>query len=426
MVLENQAPNIRSILDNQKFVIIPNGEVWRVDNLELKSGESILGSGTICKSKLAPVSLIVNGAGIKIENLTFSPQTVSGQPNCDIKLGDGSRDIQISSNRFSGNSYSAICGADDSAVGGEAHTVPSSGVIVSDNLFIGYVRPIFLHSVDNINIRNNIIRESLRDGIRLRENDGFVLISGNQFIDIGNRTVSSDTQDAIDTQWSGNRLVITDNIVRRTESVGFDIKGVSLTDESLGSRSVIIANNHISDTLYSGIVLHGNLDTGEENYSIIIESNIIEGATRIGSYSDAAIWAKGAVKYLTIANNQIRSNYARGITVQTRSGLSDGSVTGVHINGNTVINNGVETAASSIGVFLLGVQGAIVNNNTIGNDPTLNNPHTRYGLYVSKVIDGIFTNNILRCNSAQQIFVNGTNVIVKDNLEASVGCLSSQ
>ena len=420
--LPNQASTLRAQLDTNGFAEVPAGVTWRVDELELKDSERLFGKGTICKSDDVTHSLHITGTDVKIEDLTFKPQVVSGQPNCDIKLGDGSKDVKIMSNSFVGQTYSAICGADDSSTGGEAYQTPSSGVLVTNNTFSGYTRPIYLHSVDNISIRNNVIRNSYRDAIRLRENDGYALITGNQFIEIGDNTPSTETQDAIDTMWGGNRLVITDNVVRKTESVGFDIKGVSPDTSSLGSRSIIIANNHISETRYSGMVLHGNLDTGEINHSIIIEGNIIEKATRNQTYADAAIWAKGAIKYLTIANNQLRSNYARGITIQTRSGLSDGTVSGVHVTGNTLINNGVASAPSSIGLFLLGVQGAIVTDNTVGNDPGLENPSTRFGIYASKVDDSIFKNNILRCNSSSQISVSGSNLINKDNLSLSTNC----
>ncbi|WP_395341632.1 right-handed parallel beta-helix repeat-containing protein [Ningiella sp. W23] len=420
--LNDQSANLRAMLDVDGVAEIPAGQTWRVDELELFDNEAILGKGTICKAASSTYGLIVKGNNVRIEDVTFRPEMVSGQPNCDVKLADGSRNVRIESNHFEGNTYSAICGANDTAVGGQPHVIPATGIMINDNTFNGYVRPIFLHSTDNVNIRNNILSNSLRDAIRLRENDGYVLISGNQFINVGNGVQSTETQDAIDTQWSGQRLVITDNIVRGTESIGFDIKGVSPDSSNLGSRSIIIANNHISDTFFSAIVLHGNLDTGEANFSIIVESNIIEGAVRNASFADAAIWAKGAVKYLTIANNQIRSNKARGITVQTRSGQSDGTVAGIHVTGNTLINNGVETAGSSIGLYLLGVHGAIVTGNTIGNDNELPNPSTRFGIYATKIVDGIFKNNFLRCNTSSQITVSGTNTIVSDNLQATTGC----
>ena len=402
--------------------VIPAGEIWPISELTIGSGQKISGEGAICKPSTAKYALLVDGEDITIQDLRFTPQTVSGQPNCDIKLAEGSKDVRISNNHFSGNSYSAVCAADDTAVGGSAYSVPAQGIMLNDNTFSGYVRPVYLHSVDNITIENNILRDSKRDAIRLRENDGFALIIGNQFFNIGDGAIATETQDAIDTYWGGNRLVISNNVIRTTQSMGLDIKGVSPSGGDVGSRSVIISNNHISDTLYSGIVLHGNLDTGEVNHTILVEGNIIEGATRNQSYADAAIWVKGMVKYLTIADNQLRSNYARGITIQTRSRQNDGTVAGVHVIGNQLINNGVASAASSIGLYMNGVQGAIVSNNTVGNDSSLDNPTTRYGIYATNIQDGIFKDNILRCNANNQITVSGSNIINSDNLISTVTC----
>lgn len=420
--LADQSAAMRASLDQNKSISVPANQTWRVDGLELLDDESINGQGTICKATSSPYALKVSGKNVQISNLTFRPQTVSGQPNCDIQLADGASQVRIQSNHFEGNSYSAICGANESALGGVAHQQPATGVILSQNTFVGYVRPIFLHSVNNITISDNILSDSLHDAIRLRENNGQVLISGNQFINVGARTPSADTQDAIDSFWSGQKLIISDNIVSRTEGVGFDIKGVDPENAGIGSRSVIIANNHISETFDSALVLHGDLDNGQANHTILITGNIIEDSVRSGSYADAVIWAKGAVKYLTIADNQLRSNQARGITVQTRSGQSDGSVAGVHITGNMLINNGVSDAPSSIGIFALGVQGINVSNNTVGNDLTLANPYTRYGIYLSQIVDGIVKNNILRCNSASAISVAGNNIIQADNLTTTTAC----
>ena len=412
----------RTTLDAQGFLEIPAGQTWRLDGLELKNGERLFGKGQICKVASQDFALNITGTGVSVEGLTFAPDTASGQPNCDIKLADGGSDIRIMDNQFNGASYSAICAADDSAVGGEAYTQRVQGLMIADNVFTGYSRPVFLHSVDNLTINNNLFSDTLRDAVRLRENDGYALITGNQFFNIGDGVVPTDTQDAVDTYWGGNRLVISDNIIRTTQSMGLDIKGVSPAESDEGSRSVIISNNHISDTLYSGIVLHGNLDTGEINHSIIVEGNILEHNTRNRSFADAAIWVKGMVKYLTVANNQLISNYSRGITIQTRSGQNDGSVSGVHVTGNQLINNGVDTAPSSIGLFLLGVQNPIVTHNTVGNDAGLNNPHTRFGIYTSKISNAIVKNNILRCNLNSALTASGTNVIQGDNIVISTGC----
>ncbi|GAA0854570.1 right-handed parallel beta-helix repeat-containing protein [Aliiglaciecola litoralis] len=420
--LPDQSAYLRSILDAQKVASIPAGETWRVDQLELKDDESLFGLGTICKASSSEYALKVTGNNVQIKDLTFAPQTVSGQPNCDIHLAEGSQHVKIESNHFVGQTYSAVCAAVDSAVGGQPYFIPASNIIIQSNTFDGYVRPLFLHSVSNITISNNIISRTLRDAIRLRENNGYVIISNNQFIDIGNGVNVTDTQDAIDSFWSGQKLVISDNIVKTTEGVGFDIKGVDPDNIQIGSRSVIIANNLISETRFSAIVLHGDLDTDAGNYSVILDANIIEDSVRSASYADAAIWAKGSIKHLTISNNQLRSNLARGITVQTRSGESDGSVSDVHINGNIVINNGVGSAPSSIGIYLQGVQGAIVTGNTAGNDPTLSNATTRFGIYATKLTDGIVKNNLLTCNSNTQISITGTNLIVSDNLQTNASC----
>ena len=413
---------LRAELDANRVATIPAGVTYRIADLHMYDNEKLYGPGTLCKSSSATAGVIADGSHITLKDITFSPSTVSGQPNCDIRLADGASDIRITDNDFHGDIYSAICAATDSGVGGSAYVTPATGVLITENTFDGYVRPIFLHSVDNFTIQSNIIKDTLRDAIRLRENDGYGIISGNQFLNIGNGINSMDTQDAVDTFWGGNKLVISDNIVRTTESMGFDIKGVSPTNSDLGSRSIIVANNHISDTRHSGIVLHGDLDTLDSNYSVIINGNIIESVTRVQAYAEAAIWAKGAISYLTISDNQLRSNFARGITIQTRSGSNDGTVKGIQINDNPLINTGVDNADSSIGIYLLGVDTAIVTGNTVGNDHRLPNPYTRFGIFASGVENGIFKNNILRCNSMSQITVLGNGNIVGDNLEISTGC----
>lgn len=420
--LADSTASFRTTLDQNGVLELPAGQTFKIAGLELKDNEKIIGPGTLCKAATSAAGILITGTNTSVSNVSFRPTTTSGQPNCDIKLGEGVTNSKIINNDFDGQIYSAVCAANDTAVGGSAYTTPVAGLMLSDNTFNGYVRPVYLHSVDNFTIQDNIIQHSLRDAVRLRENDGYGLITGNQFVKIGNGVNSTDTQDAIDTYWGGNRLVISNNIVRTTESMGFDIKGVSPFSAAEGSRSIIIANNHISDTRHSGIVLHGNLDTGESNYSITINSNIVESVTRVKSYSEAAIWAKGAISYLTISNNQLRQNFARGITVQTRTGANDGSVKGVHITGNTLINNGVDTAASSIGIYMQGVDGAIVTGNTVGNDYDLPNAHSRFGIYATNISNGIYKNNILRCNAISQLTVAGSNIVKSDNLTVTTNC----
>lgn len=113
-------------LADHNFAVIPAGETWPISELTLMSGQKISGNGAICKPNTAKYALLANGEDITIENLRFMPQTVSGQPNCDIKLAEGSPDVIIRNNHFSGNSYSAFCAADDTAVGGSAYNTATS------------------------------------------------------------------------------------------------------------------------------------------------------------------------------------------------------------------------------------------------------------------------------------------------------------
>ena len=106
-----------------------------------------------------------------------------------------------------------------------------------------------------------------------------MIINSNQFIDIGADPAAAETQDAVDSFWSGTNLTISDNIVRGTESVGFDVKGVA-PDGNPGSYNVVIANNQVSGTWYSAVVLHGDFDNDIANYSLLVDGNIFQGNSR--------------------------------------------------------------------------------------------------------------------------------------------------
>jgi len=410
---------LRDLLAQNDHVSLPAGTVWQIGQVDVASFQSISGPGTIQKLSGAPYALRIIGINVTIRDVTFSPQSVSGQPNCDIKLGDGSKDVKITDNHFFGSTYSAVCGADDSGQGGAEYTNHATNVLITNNTFVEYVRPLYLHSVDNLTIQGNTFRESRRDAIRLRENDGYVIINGNQFLDIGENSSINETQDAIDSYWSGRKLIISDNIIRRTEMVGLDIKGVSGSG-SQGSRSVIIANNHISETWGTAIVLHGDYDNNILNHSILVEGNILEHNSRGMVSGEAAIRVKGAAKYVTIADNQVMFNHDRGITVQSRSATSDGTVQSVTVTGNTVVNNG-SVANAGIGLYALGVDSIILSNNLVANDASMENAgYQQSGLVVNSSTNTIINSNLVRCHALGQIFIDNVETVLAGNL--SIAC----
>jgi len=264
------------------------------------------------------------------------------------------------------------------------------------------------------------LSNSLRDAIRLRENDGYAIINSNQFINIGENFSINETQDAIDTAWSGSKLVISDNVVRNTKMIGLDIKMVSM-DGTKGSRSVIIANNHISDVWGTGIVLHGDIEGTQgyaSNYSLLVEGNIIERCAQIGNMMESAIWVKGSAKYITIADNQALFNRGRGIKVQSRSGIADGTAVGATITGNTVVNNGVNhPSVNSFGILVQGVDSLILTGNLAADDTTLENAGEQdVGIYVSGAQNAIISNNLARCHQGGQILVGSPPVTPSGNL----------
>ena len=402
---------LTNLLARHDHVVIPSGVTLKIAGVDVGSGKRISGPGTISKLDSAPYALHIVGKDVAIDGLRFKPQKVFGQPNCDIKLGDGSGDISILQNHFEGGTgpYSAICAAEDTeAAGGTEYEQHAKGILITGNIFIGYVRPLYFHSVDNVTVQGNIIRNTIRDAIRLRENDGYVIIDGNQFFDIGRDDNKTQTQDAIDSCWSGHKLVITNNIVRRTASVGFDIKGQQ-TYSGQGSSSVIIANNHISETAYSGIVLAGNYQ-GKPIHTVVVQGNILENNSRVGKIGHAALWVKGSARHITIANNQVAFNRNQGISVRTHKGTFDHSVVDVLITGNSVFNNGIKDEQKSIGIHVLGVDGLILSNNIVSNDPALDNAEQRIGLFVapSKTVrNAIVRDNIVRGHDTQTILESG-------------------
>ncbi|HKK48610.1 MAG TPA: right-handed parallel beta-helix repeat-containing protein [Alkalispirochaeta sp.] len=422
---------LQQMIDDTDHVIIPAGTAYTVGGVDIPSGKTISGPGVICKSDAAPYALRVTGSNVVVEDVVFQPMSVAGQPNCDIKLGDGARDVRIRDNHFMGKpeTYSAICGADDSAVGGSEYTHRAQGVLITGNVFSQYVRPMFLHSVDNVTIQGNLIRDTTRDAIRLRENNGYVVINGNHFIEIGSDSSSVETQDAVDSFWSGTNLTISDNIVRGTESVGFDVKGVA-PDGSPGSHHVIIANNQVSGTWYSAVVLHGDFDNDIANYSLLVDGNIFQGNSRAQVLGNSAIIVKGAARYVSISDNQIVSNTDRGITVQTRDGTFDQSVGGVVISGNTVVNNGISGEASSIGVNVSGVDGVILTDNMVAHDPSLPNPEQKFGIVMSPAettATAVIRDNIVRCHASAQYSITGgvPATIESENIVTDSGAICS-
>lgn len=433
-------------LSESNNVHVPVGYTFLIGDVDV-SGKRIFGGGTIKKKSGSESAFHIKNDGTVIEGLNFLGEATTGQPNSDIKLGDGARNIRITNCTFNSPIYSAISGAIDiEDAGGTKYNTPVSGVLISNNVFNGYARPLFMHSIENLTITNNIIRDSAFDAIRLRENDGFVLIDGNQFINIGDPAwVDDQTRDAIDTKWSGQNLTITNNIVRKTAYHGFDIKGSS-PDGSINSSKIIIANNQIYQTRYSGISIAGDSNyDGAGNYKfitgVIISNNIVQECNQnnidgTGNIGDAAIRLKMLYAYVSVTGNYVFANYGRGIYLHNNE-ASKSIAKSVRVSGNICVNNGHSsktTGFDSGGIMSYAIDGLIISENICENDPSLPNPYQLVGILTDHNDNGyvasrsmIVKNNICKNNISYQILTNSNNerndgiAVYSENVEIGEG-----
>jgi len=402
-------------------ILIPSGMTFLIGDIKV-TNQTLFGGGTIRKKSDSPWAFHIIGDGAVINGLRFYAEHTSGQPNADIRLGDGARNVRIINCCFESSTYSAVAGAGWNEPEYKNHV---SGVIFSNNIVKGkYARPLYLYSIDHITIKGNIIRDCQFDAIRLVDNDGFCLIDGNQFINIGDPCWPDEqTRDAVDCYWSGDHIVISNNIINTGAAHGLDIKGFA-KDGSHGSRKIVVCNNQIYGTRYSGINISGDSDYDEQGSfksidGVIVSGNIIEGCNQnnrdgTGNMGDAAIHCRGLCSYLAISQNYVVSNFSRGIFINS---IPDKAISkSIMVNNNLCVNNGYKDHTDGVGIIIFAVDGLIVTNNICENDPNLPNPNQTIGLQITSSSSGYSTlksiivrDNICRNNLRYQIVTESNN-----------------
>ena len=334
-------------------VIFSAGRVYLAGNIT-SNGQKLTGSGAVfIKDSTKDHGLIIGGAGPQVSGFTFNPQPVASQPHSDIKIADGSSDVNIYANTFScisGAIYSAIAASDDSShSGGDfPYTTNVVNLSVNSNTFRGYTRPVFWSCIDGYRISNNYFTGSDFDAIRIREVIGDGMIVDNTFIDIGDPTSTDEqTRDAIDTAWSGKNLLISGNFIKGVRYVGIDVKGnVASSANGYGSNFVTITNNHIEDTHMDGIAIGtaDNVDYIISNNRITLCNNAnISGGGGVGN---SGITLKGGIKRVSITGNHLSYCYGRGIYLNSGDGVNEF----VQVKDNIVVNctdRGMQLAESS-------------------------------------------------------------------------------
>lgn len=325
----------------------------------LKSNDQIIGPGKI---RLLSNSngVILKGNNIKISNVKFSAENNHTKHSTILKIEDGASNINISDNSFLGNRYT-ILKADINTTKDRKLRFKNraSNIVFSrNNCFEGFSRHLYLSSIENIKITDNHFEESLRDSIRLRQNIKKIIISNNSFKNIG--VISKESSDGIDSYWSGEDLIITNNRFDNIATHALDIKGIS-PDLKGSSSKVIISNNMISSCQYSGIVISsGAKVSGKENYikDVTITSNQIRNCNLNNkNKNDAAIFLRHGVKNSIVANNLIDSPRAYGIVVASFE-------QNIPMTKNIVISSNI-VSSNFEGIYLRTVKDIIVKGNSL-------------------------------------------------------------
>lgn len=356
-------------LNGFRDVVVPKG-TYLYTTLTL-TGTRLVGEGVMIKSSSSEDGIIMLGDGSAVIDLTFNPQSTTGQPNTDIKFGDGCVNPVVDNCTFNGDIYSAIGAAEDLGVGGTDYPYTNNvvNVKITNNRFTGYTRPVYLFCIDRYEISGNYFTDSDFDAIRLRETAGEGIIDNNIFYEVGDQAwPDSQTRDCIDTAHSGDKLIITNNIMIRPAYKGIDIKGIGVeANNGYSSKNIIITGNYIEGARYSGISIEETSTHGTDFiWGMLVNQNIIVGCNREnelggGSVADAGIIVGGGASYLDVSHNQVYGCYGRGISV-ARDSANTNNVKNSSVTFNKCYNN------NSSGIyFQMPVNCTIIGNNS-GND----------------------------------------------------------
>lgn len=377
---------------------IPRGH-FLLNEVQIKDAK-IYGNGEI-KTATGAQYAIGLGSNTHLDGITFSAITPYKNSISDIKLLESASNIKITNCNFNSSTYSAINadanGIDDSSL---SYKKNAANILISQNIFNGkYSRHIYLHSVQEIQILSNQFLNSLFDSIRLRQNTSDIIISSNLFKNIGTQK-STDSQDAIDTYWSGNKLIISDNIIDKCSKHGLDIKGRQPSNK-YGSDKIQISNNQIRNTQHCGISLSAGATLKDKKISpienIIIHSNIIEKNNTSRTKGNAAIQLRQSIKSCQIYNNQVQNNYGRGIFVFNPIKGAPQSEN-IIISKNICLDNGYQNDAH--GIIITDVKDLICTDNICKNTKSGNTQIVGIAITHNKALGfnkttGVIENNIV-------------------------------
>lgn len=283
-------------------------------SITLNDDESIIGPGKIILQKGAQIH--INGKSCSITNIHFVAEGDYKNQSTVLKIDSKAKDITITNCTFEGSRYT-ILKADKNGESDKSleFSSPVKGVYFGHNSCLGnFSRHLYLHGLRDIRIEGNTFKDSLRDSIRLRQNVKRTIISNNIFQNIGR--ISKESSDAIDSFWSGEELIISNNHIEDVATHGLDLKGLS-PDANGSSSNVIIQGNIIKNCQYSGInISSGAIIKNKKNFisHYTLANNHISFCNLNKKENNyAAIYLRHGVKQLNIIGNILFNNYGHAI-----------------------------------------------------------------------------------------------------------------
>jgi len=312
----------------------------------------LFGPGTIRKSPKATEALTLKGA-VLIEGLSFMSADDRRDGACEIRLGEALSHAIIKDCHFLGASYACIAadrnGKDDKSL---RYKVTAANVKFINNEVGGeYSRHLYLHSVENILIQGNSFKKSKRDSIRLRQRCKKVQILSNNFENIGTLPVleKPESADVVDSFWSGEEFIFSNNIIDGCALHCLDLKGID-------THNVLVTNNQIKNCGWHGISLMGDAKKNHPLKNVIINGNMISECNQLKRDPEAAaIMLSGPLKEISVSGNQLFRNLGRGLMLQNREDKKS-------INTDIIVT-GNQIRDSKIGMVIYPCDGLILKDN---------------------------------------------------------------
>lgn len=261
------------------------------------------------------------------------------------------------------------------------YTNPVVGLQVHNNTFDGYSHALYLFFVENFSITDNRFNNSSNETIRLREGLGLGNISDNSFRNSGD--------DFVDTTWSGQELIISNNICENSTLIFFDIKGSKNISnvEGYQSRDVIITGN-IGKGSWTHAVAFGSGDTFEAGdddtviWNLNVSKNNFKHCSKQnenggGNSAYGIIQIKSGARLINIEGNQISECYGAGVYIEDDCG-------DINIINNDIVN------CTDYGIYADSVERLTIAFNRLANVSYMENSDKQlYGVYLNRS-DGTF------------------------------------